>query len=369
MMQEPLEEDPCPPSPAGTPVVSICLPTLNARSFLEERIDSLFSQSLTDWELIACDSLSNDGTWEFLQSIKGDPRVRLYQIPRSGLYAGWNECLRRARAPYIHIATADDTCAPDFIEKLVGGLRMHPGAQVAFSDLIEIDDTGAPIPPLTESNRRLHLRAYTDSGFLTARDAFISSCHFIPLWNSMSSVVFRRSLLDRIGYFPTEFGSCGDVWWALAAACVSPFHYLDEPLATWRRHEAQATVGVHGFQLECQIYSAIRSARSSFHNEISGLFDGDDSLLGALFTYQDMRSREMSELTRNVLREDPARFLKSLVYYLQRRPHLVWSQFSCGFRPVEALPVMESITAFMRLRESEKSNDLIPSGMRRLLAE
>ena len=73
------------------PVVSICLPTLNARAFLKERIDSILEQTLTGWELIVCDSFSNDGTWEYLQQYNGDPRFRLYQVPREGLYAGWNE--------------------------------------------------------------------------------------------------------------------------------------------------------------------------------------------------------------------------------------------------------------------------------------
>ena len=105
------------------PLVSICMPTLNARRFLEPRMESILTQTLTDWELIVCDSFSDDGTWEFLQSYKSDPRVRLYQVPREGLYAGWNECLRRATGAYVYVATADDTCKPELLEKMVGALE------------------------------------------------------------------------------------------------------------------------------------------------------------------------------------------------------------------------------------------------------
>ncbi len=52
------------------PLVSICLPTLNARRFLEPRMESILAQTLTDWELIVCDSYSNDGTWEYFQQFK-----------------------------------------------------------------------------------------------------------------------------------------------------------------------------------------------------------------------------------------------------------------------------------------------------------
>jgi hypothetical protein len=106
-----------------SPLVSICLPTLNARRFLEPRMASILSQTLTDWELIVCDSFSDDGTWEYLQQFKDDPRVRLYQVPKEGLYAGWNECLRRCRGEYVYMATADDTCEASLLEKMVGALE------------------------------------------------------------------------------------------------------------------------------------------------------------------------------------------------------------------------------------------------------
>lgn len=342
-MRDPLEDDPGPPSSAGMPVVSICLPTLNARAFLEERIASLFSQSLTDWELIVCDSLSDDGTWEFLQSLEGDPRIRLYQVPRSGLYAGWNECLRRAKGELVHIATADDTCDPQFLSKLVDRLDAFPSASLAFSDLVHIDRSGSPLISGNFSNRHFHLRSLDSTQPLSPIETFLSSCHFVPLWNSISSVVFRKSLLDRVGFFPTKFGTCGDVWWALAASCVASFYYLDEPLATWRLHENQATRKMESHQLEFQIYQAILSARSQFHTEIRERVSGSEPFLETLYSYQDLRSIETSGLSRSVFRNDSGRFLKCLLFHLRKRPALFWHQLRRGFPDVEAPPVLDSI--------------------------
>jgi len=45
--------------------VSILLPCLNARQFLEPRIDSLLAQTFCDWEAIVLDSHSTDGSWDF----------------------------------------------------------------------------------------------------------------------------------------------------------------------------------------------------------------------------------------------------------------------------------------------------------------
>ena len=55
---------------SGNPRVSICLPNLNNQRFLEERMRSILEQSYGDWELIVCDSYSDDGAWELLQEFK-----------------------------------------------------------------------------------------------------------------------------------------------------------------------------------------------------------------------------------------------------------------------------------------------------------
>ena len=50
------------------PVVSICLPNLNNRPYLEERLQTILAQTFSDWELIVYDNYSDDGAWELLQA-------------------------------------------------------------------------------------------------------------------------------------------------------------------------------------------------------------------------------------------------------------------------------------------------------------
>ncbi|MCX7914760.1 MAG: glycosyltransferase family 2 protein, partial [Verrucomicrobiae bacterium] len=118
---------------------------MNTRRFLPERMESILAQTLTDWELIICDSYSDDGSWEFFQKFADDPRVRLYQVPRAGLYAGWNECLRRVRGRYVYIATSDDTCEPQLLERLVGVLEQHPDVAMASCNFRFIDEAGKSV--------------------------------------------------------------------------------------------------------------------------------------------------------------------------------------------------------------------------------
>ena len=60
--------------------VSVCIPTFNGMDNLPELLDSLVSQDLVNLEIIAIDSSSTDGTWEFLRS---NPEVTSLQIPLS----------------------------------------------------------------------------------------------------------------------------------------------------------------------------------------------------------------------------------------------------------------------------------------------
>jgi glycosyltransferase involved in cell wall biosynthesis len=47
--------------------ICICLPNLNNRRFLPERLETIFQQTFTDWELVVVDNHSEDGAWEFFQ--------------------------------------------------------------------------------------------------------------------------------------------------------------------------------------------------------------------------------------------------------------------------------------------------------------
>src|ERR1700694_227515 len=105
------------------PLVSILLPSLNARQFLEARIESLLAQSVSDWEAIVLDSQSTDGSWEYFKSIAAtDSRFRLNQIPRHGLYAALNRGVQLATGEFLHVATCDDTMEPEFLAEMLAAL-------------------------------------------------------------------------------------------------------------------------------------------------------------------------------------------------------------------------------------------------------
>src|SRR5215813_1838494 len=130
-----------------SPLVSVCLPNLDNLPFLQERIDTILGQTLTDWELVVSDNYSQDGAWEFFERLaRQDSRVSIAQAPRHGLYANWNACIRRARGEFVYIATSDDGMAPDCLEKLANALIANEQCDVAHCHLVVVDEAGQPMP-------------------------------------------------------------------------------------------------------------------------------------------------------------------------------------------------------------------------------
>jgi glycosyltransferase involved in cell wall biosynthesis len=230
-----------------SPKVSICLPNLNTRPFLSERFDTIFGQTLQDWELIVYDSYSDDGAWEYIQELAAvEPRMRISQGPREGTPKSWNPAIRQARGEYVYIATSDDTMAVDCLEKMAAALDAHPECGLAHCPLRVIDANGGIIDGGWETGsmfalasqewlQRPHVRLAPFDGLLhlTGDSIYIS----------ITQLLIRRSLFDRIGYLSGDWGSQGDFHWNMRASLVANTVHVPTTWGGWRVHSAQATTG------------------------------------------------------------------------------------------------------------------------------
>jgi glycosyltransferase involved in cell wall biosynthesis len=216
------------------------------RPFLPERFASLFNQTFTDWEMIVYDSYSDDGAWEYIQQLAtNEPRMRISQGPREGVYAGWNECLRQARGEYVYIATSDDTMSPDCLAKLVAALDAHPDCGIAHCCLTFIDAQSRPIVSghcwdnwattlfMGDWNKKNHVRP---RGHDTVLGLGLKTAYY-----SITQVLLRRSLFDDVGLFGREWGPFGDLEWQMRAALTTQTVHVPEALATWRFHPLQSS--------------------------------------------------------------------------------------------------------------------------------
>jgi glycosyltransferase involved in cell wall biosynthesis len=229
-----------------TPKVSILLPNLNTSKYLPARFESIQAQTFTDWETIVVDSYSNDGAWELIQQYaQNDPRILISQAPREGIYAGLNRCINLAKGEYIYIATSDDTMMPNFLEEMVAALDTYTQCSLAHCCLTFIDEFGKPIKPnpwdeyysslyYGEMLKKFHIRQAPLDGIL--------HCFLLTAYTSLTQLLIRRSLFEKVGNFSTRYGSMADFGWGMKASLVCDTIHIPKYLATWRRHPEQATL-------------------------------------------------------------------------------------------------------------------------------
>ena len=109
-----------------SPKVSILMPVYKTAPYLREAMDSMLSQTFTDFELIVLNDCSPDNAEEILDEYK-DPRiVRYIGEKNEGLANVLNVGMQMARGKYIARMDSDDLSAPNRLEVQVDYLEKHP---------------------------------------------------------------------------------------------------------------------------------------------------------------------------------------------------------------------------------------------------
>src|SRR3954454_10771204 len=102
------------------PRVSVIMPTFKQARFLRRAIDSLYIQSLTDWELIVVDDGSPDDTQAILAPFLDDPRMRCLRFDTNqGLGRALNAGLDTSSGPLIAYLPSDDVWYRDHLASMV----------------------------------------------------------------------------------------------------------------------------------------------------------------------------------------------------------------------------------------------------------
>ena len=140
---------------------TIILPVYNKIKYLPTTLPSLLSQTYRDFELIAVDDGSTDGSGDFLDRLaKTDSRVKVIRQPNAGVSAARNAALDRASGDYVVFADADDTVCPDWLEVLTKEAEIS-GADIVVSGLNKTNKDGEIIGK-TSTKPCLPPKSFTD---------------------------------------------------------------------------------------------------------------------------------------------------------------------------------------------------------------
>ena len=102
------------------PLVSIIVPVYNAEKYLNRCVDSILSQTMTDFELLLIDDGSKDNSGRICDEYATkDARVRVFHKPNGGVSSARNLGLDNAIGKWITYVDADDRCSCEYLEHLL----------------------------------------------------------------------------------------------------------------------------------------------------------------------------------------------------------------------------------------------------------
>lgn len=112
---------------ATSPALTVVLPVHDGGVWLEAAVASVRGQSLADWELLAIDDGSRDGSHAILERLAAeDRRIVVTSRPNRGLAATLQEGLERSRTELVALMNADDVAHPDRLARQVAFMEAHP---------------------------------------------------------------------------------------------------------------------------------------------------------------------------------------------------------------------------------------------------
>ncbi len=198
------------------------IPVYNGERFLAAAIESALEQTYRPLEVIVVDDGSTDRSATVARSFAG---VEVIDQEHAGPGAARNRGIAAASGEFLAFLDADDLMPPDKLELQVGYLREHPevgcvlGRQEVFAERGEALPRWAQLPPIW---RRRHPRLF-ERGPVQ------------PL-----SLVARRSTVDAVGGFGTQFGEDVD-WLCRAYETGVRFATIDAVVVRRRVHAANLT--------------------------------------------------------------------------------------------------------------------------------
>lgn len=131
----------------GEPLVTVTVPMYNNERFIRQTIESILSQTYSNFELLVYDDNSSDCSFEVASSFT-DPRIRVFRNKRNlGPEGNWNRAIREVSGKYVKLICGDDILYPKCIEKQVAVLENDPMNMVSLvcSQRTIIDPDGKPI--------------------------------------------------------------------------------------------------------------------------------------------------------------------------------------------------------------------------------
>jgi glycosyltransferase involved in cell wall biosynthesis len=220
------------------PEISVIMPVYNREDYLKGAVDSICTQTFTDFEFIIVDDGSTDRTAAVLRQCgRDDARIVIVEQQNKGCTEALNRGLRLARGKFIARMDSDDYSLPHRFERQLAFLHAHPDVVALGCAYEKMDGRGRIFSRSTSPVTHEEIDAVLFRGYC-------------PL--NHPSVMMRRSAVVAVGGYDDRY-PCGqdyDLWLRLAE--VGRLANLPDVLFRYRHHDGAITESQN--QLQRDVY-------------------------------------------------------------------------------------------------------------------
>lgn len=182
--------------------LSIITINRNNAAGLEKTMQSVLSQTRTDFEYVVVDGASTDGSVAVIERLApafGD-RLKWISEPDKGIYNAMNKGIGMATGEYIQILNSGDSLvSPDVVDKMYVALEKEGHPAILYGNMLKVFPDG---------------RVHRDKGF-AGEDITLLSMYIGTLNHSPAYI--RRSLFDQYGPYDESLKIDSDWKWYLQA--------------------------------------------------------------------------------------------------------------------------------------------------------
>lgn len=212
------------------PRFSVLMPAYNREKFVGQAIDSVLSQTFTDYELFVIDDGSTDKTFEVLESY--GKRINALRQANQGPEVARNRAAALAQGEYLVLLDSDDLLLPSALEVYDRVIRAFDSPPLIIGAMTDFQD-GQSIPDVPLGSLPINVLKYRD---------YLSKDVKLPL--SSSRIVLRKSVFDEVGGLRNTTAATfhlDSLNLILKVATYGPCVVVQQPCTVaYRHHESNA---------------------------------------------------------------------------------------------------------------------------------
>jgi glycosyltransferase involved in cell wall biosynthesis len=179
--------------------IDIMIPNMNGARYLKSTLESIISQSYSNYKVYLIDNASTDESIEIFHSFEDNRFILVEYAERVSLAENLNRCLKNVKSELFCIMHTDDIYFPDYLEIMSKNLINNDLALISFCNSLAIDDKGVKLNSFKYLLKRISFDKPESVKILSSDEAFLKlfSYNFIVA----PSVMYKKDVISKIGYF------------------------------------------------------------------------------------------------------------------------------------------------------------------------